>query len=108
MNLGRCSVTRAELRGAIHGLELVWSMGFRSVELQLDSKAAIDLLLATGEPRHQHVYREGNKVADFLASRGHDLPFGSHTFPLSDFNLVYLLRYDCLGISEPRHVVINS
>ncbi|CAN1179262.1 Putative ribonuclease H protein At1g65750 [Linum perenne] len=129
LNLGRCFVTRAELRGAIHGLELAWSNGIRSVELQMDSKASIDLLLATGEPLHQHagevlsfrelrarhwsvnirhVYREGNKVADFLASRGHDLPFGSYLFPLSECNLGYLLRYDCLGISEPRHIVINN
>ncbi|CAN1845039.1 Putative ribonuclease H protein At1g65750 [Linum perenne] len=128
-NLGRCSVTRVELQGAIHGLELAWNMGFRRVELQMDSSVAIDLFMATEEPMHQHagevlsfrelrtrdwsinirhLYREGNKVADFLANRGHDFPFGSHSFPLSDCNLSYFLRYDCLGISEPRHVLINN
>ncbi|CAN1819267.1 Putative ribonuclease H protein At1g65750 [Linum perenne] len=129
LNLGRCSVTRAELRGAIYDLELAWSMGLRSIELQMDSRAAIGMFLSTAEPLHQHagevlsfrelrardwsvsihhVYREGNKVADFLASRGHEFPFGSHLFPLSDCNLAYFLRYDCLGISEPRHVLINN
>ncbi|CAN1845044.1 hypothetical protein LINPERHAP1_LOCUS37694 [Linum perenne] len=83
-------------------------MGFRRVELQMDSSVAIDLFMATEEPMHQHLYREGNKVADFLANRGHDFPFGSHSFPLSDCNLSYFLRYDCLGISEPRHVLINN
>ncbi|CAN1835923.1 Putative ribonuclease H protein At1g65750 [Linum perenne] len=104
-------------------------MGFRRVELQMDSSVAINLFLATEEPMHQHagevlrfrelrtlgwsinirhVYREGNKVADFLANRGHDFPFGSHSFPLSDCNLSYFLRYDCLDISEPRHVLINN
>ncbi|CAN1776652.1 Putative ribonuclease H protein At1g65750 [Linum perenne] len=129
LNLGRCSVTRAELRGAIFGLELAWSMGLRCIELQMDSKAAIELFLSSGEPLHQHagevlsfrelrardwsitirhVYREGNKAANFLASRGHDFPFGSHLVPSSDCNLAYFLRYDCLGISEPRHVLINN
>ncbi|CAN1334217.1 Putative ribonuclease H protein At1g65750 [Linum perenne] len=37
MNLGQCSITRAEIRGAIAGLELAWEYGFRRVELQIDS-----------------------------------------------------------------------
>ncbi|CAN1144586.1 Putative ribonuclease H protein At1g65750 [Linum perenne] len=107
-NLGSCSVTRAELRGAVLGLELAWSMGYRFVELQLDSRAAIALIQQTGEPSHQHAlevlacqelcrrswvvkiqhtYREGNKVADFLANRGHEFPFGVFLFPISDCNL---------------------
>ncbi|CAN1256843.1 hypothetical protein LINPERPRIM_LOCUS9431 [Linum perenne] len=72
MNLGCCTVTRAELRGAITGL------------------------------------REANKVADFLANQGHLFPFGTHLFPLSDCNLGHILRYDCLGISEPRFILIDN
>ncbi|CAN1143255.1 Putative ribonuclease H protein At1g65750 [Linum perenne] len=41
MNLGQCSLTRAEIRGAITGLELAWDYEFRSVEIQIDSQAAI-------------------------------------------------------------------
>ncbi|CAN1144585.1 hypothetical protein LINPERHAP2_LOCUS14186 [Linum perenne] len=62
-------------------------MGYRFVELQLDSRAAIALIQQTGEPSHQHAYREGNKVADFLANRGHEFPFGVFLFPISDCNL---------------------
>ncbi|CAN1841222.1 Putative ribonuclease H protein At1g65750, partial [Linum perenne] len=123
MNLGCCSITRAEIRGAISSLELAWSYGFRQVCLHIDSQAAISILSASEDPLHQyacevmyfrelcrrnwvvhirHVYREANKVADFLASRGYEFPFGIHLFPLSDCNLGYLLRYDCFGISEPR------
>ncbi|CAN1841756.1 Putative ribonuclease H protein At1g65750 [Linum perenne] len=102
MNLGQCSITRAEIRGAITGLELAWDYGFRRVELQIDSQAVVSLLSLPSVPEHQHVFREANKVADFLASRGYDFPFGTHLFPLSDCNLGHILRYDCLGVSEPR------
>ncbi|CAN1140912.1 Putative ribonuclease H protein At1g65750 [Linum perenne] len=123
MNLGCCSFTRAEIRGAISGLELAWTYGFRQVSLQIDSQAAISILSAEGEPLHQyagevmlfrelcrrewvvhirHVYREANKVADFLASKGYEFPFGIHLFPMSNCSLGYFLRYDCFGLSEPR------
>ncbi|CAN1820523.1 Putative ribonuclease H protein At1g65750 [Linum perenne] len=54
MNLGNCTVTRAELRGAITGMELAWSYGFRKIELQLDSKAAIAILTRREDPVHQY------------------------------------------------------
>ncbi|CAN1133397.1 Putative ribonuclease H protein At1g65750, partial [Linum perenne] len=129
MNLGRCTVTRAELRGAITGLELAWSYGFRKIDLQLDSRAAVAMLACTEDPIHQyaaevltfrelckrdwrveihHVYREANKAADFLASQGHRFPFGTHLFPLSECNLGHILRYDCLGISEPRFILTDN
>ncbi|CAN1823008.1 Putative ribonuclease H protein At1g65750 [Linum perenne] len=128
-NLGCCSVTRAELHGAVLGLELAWSLGCRFVELQLDSRVAIALIQQAGEPNHQHAlevlacqelcsrswevriqhtYREGNKVADFLANQGYDFPFGVYMFPLSDCNLVHLLRHDFLGVSTPRSILVNT
>ncbi|CAL1386502.1 unnamed protein product [Linum trigynum] len=36
MNLGACSITRAELRGAMEGLQLAWNLRFRRVQLELD------------------------------------------------------------------------
>ncbi|CAN1798458.1 hypothetical protein LINPERHAP1_LOCUS21718 [Linum perenne] len=74
----------AELRGAISGLELVWEFGYHLVELQLDSKVAINILTASEDPHHQHIYREANKVADFLADEGYLFPLGIHLFPLSN------------------------
>ncbi|CAN1746335.1 Putative ribonuclease H protein At1g65750 [Linum perenne] len=129
ITLGCCTVTRAELRGAITGLELAWSYGFRNIDLQLDSRVATAILTCADDPIHQyatevlsfrelcnrewrveirHVYREANKVADFLANQGHLFPFGTHLFPLSDCNLGHILRYDCLGISEPRFILIDN
>ncbi|CAN1799142.1 Putative ribonuclease H protein At1g65750 [Linum perenne] len=37
LNLGKCSITRAELRGAVSGLQLAWERGYRKIQLQLDS-----------------------------------------------------------------------
>ncbi|CAN1188181.1 Putative ribonuclease H protein At1g65750 [Linum perenne] len=108
MNLGQCSITRAEMRGAIAGLELAWDFGFRRVELQIDSKIAVRFLSSSETPMHQHVFRESTKAADFLASRGYEFPFGIHLYPLSDCNLGHILIYDCLGISEPRLLLINE
>ncbi|CAN1176559.1 Putative ribonuclease H protein At1g65750 [Linum perenne] len=129
MNLGVCSITRAELRGAIRGLEIAWDNGFRHVELQIDSMAVVALLNSQAATDHQHgmeiiqfrelrdrdwvlrvkhTYREGNHAADHLASRGYGYPFGSHTISTSCSSLGYFIRLDCIGISEPRLVSIND
>ncbi|CAN1169620.1 Putative ribonuclease H protein At1g65750 [Linum perenne] len=128
-NLGICSITRAELRGALEGIKQAWDAGYRRVEIQTDSMAAMailtdnsarishthalevlefrDWLRRDWEIRVRHVYREANFAADFLANQGHSLPRGSHHFDLSDSRLVHLIRYDCMGISEPRLIIIN-
>ncbi|CAN1164221.1 Putative ribonuclease H protein At1g65750, partial [Linum perenne] len=72
-NLGRCSITQAELTGAVVGLDRAWQLGFRNVELQLDSTTALSILHGPDPIQHQHVYREGNRVADFLANLGHNV-----------------------------------
>ncbi|CAN0922638.1 hypothetical protein LINGRAHAP2_LOCUS33158 [Linum grandiflorum] len=36
-----------------------------------------------------HVYREGNHVAYYLASVGHEMPFGVYSFPISVPVLAY-------------------
>ncbi|CAN1810904.1 Putative ribonuclease H protein At1g65750 [Linum perenne] len=129
MNLGCCTITRAEIRGAISGLEHAWDYGFRQVELQLDSQAAVAILLSPEDPQHQymaevlyfrelcgrdwrvrtrHVYKEANKAADFLAGQGYEFPFGIHLFLLSDCNLGHILRYDVLGITELRLISVDE
>ncbi|CAN1831415.1 Putative ribonuclease H protein At1g65750 [Linum perenne] len=128
-NLGNCSITRAEMRGAIIGLKIAWDLGFRRVELQLDSATAIALFSEEGNVTHhhssevldfrelkgrdwvvsiRHTYREGNKAADHLASRGFSLPIGLHMIPTTDCNLGYFLCYDSLGISEVMNILIND
>ncbi|CAN1312556.1 hypothetical protein LINPERPRIM_LOCUS28673, partial [Linum perenne] len=45
--LGKCSITRAELRGIIQGFELAWNGGHRKIIVQTDSLAAVLLLVLT-------------------------------------------------------------
>ncbi|CAN1181981.1 Putative ribonuclease H protein At1g65750 [Linum perenne] len=91
-NIGKCSITRAELRGILQGLEFTWSSGYKKVRLQTDSQSAARLILAEDPPLHQHasevlairellhrnwqveiqhIFREGNGATDFLANMGH-------------------------------------
>ncbi|CAN0891083.1 Putative ribonuclease H protein At1g65750 [Linum grandiflorum] len=86
MNMWICSITRAELRVVVHGLQLAWEFGYKHVQVQLDSQATIQFLLAEDESTYQHsfevaqfqelldrdwmvevehIYWEGNQTADF-------------------------------------------
>ncbi|CAN1848688.1 Putative ribonuclease H protein At1g65750, partial [Linum perenne] len=125
---GQLSITRAEIRGILAGLNMAWEAGFRRVAVQSDSQVAISLILDDDVPTHHHagevilirsllqrdwsvrfahIYREANKYADFLASLGHDKDLAIHYLDISDCNLGYFLRLDCMGISEPRTITIN-
>ncbi|CAN1794533.1 Putative ribonuclease H protein At1g65750 [Linum perenne] len=128
-NVGKCSITRAELRGILHGLELTWSSGYKKVRLQTDSQSAARLILAEGPPLHQHasevlairellhrtwqveiqhIFREGNGAADFLANKGHGLDPGIHMISPSDCNLGYYLRKDCMQIAKLRNIPLMN
>ncbi|CAN1132547.1 Putative ribonuclease H protein At1g65750 [Linum perenne] len=54
INLGNCSITRAEMRGAVEGLRRAWELGYRRILLRMDSLAAISLLTGVGKSTHQH------------------------------------------------------
>ncbi|CAL1366122.1 unnamed protein product [Linum trigynum] len=124
-NLGSCTITTAELRGAEIGLQRAWERGFRKVELNLDSSTAITIMKNIDDTDHRHgliatrigkllnlnwevilshVYREGNFAADFLASKGHLAPFGTHFFDVYDPNLCKWLLYDSMAISMDRSI----
>ncbi|CAN1175878.1 Putative ribonuclease H protein At1g65750 [Linum perenne] len=113
MNLGSCSITRAEMRGANEGLRRAWDAGFRRVELQLDSRVAITLLNSDDRLRTQHgleiekfkelkgrnwkvvikhVYREGNHAADHLAGIGYGYLLGVTVF----LCLIVILDTSCV------------
>ncbi|CAN1138640.1 Putative ribonuclease H protein At1g65750 [Linum perenne] len=129
MNLGKCSITRAELRGAVSGLQLAWERGYRKIQLQLDSQCAVQLLQGDDLEDHTHaatiimarellrrdwevhilhVYRERNHVADYLANMGHSCPLGFHSIEQFDSNFCYWLHYDQLGVSEVRLIMNES
>ncbi|CAN1170332.1 Putative ribonuclease H protein At1g65750 [Linum perenne] len=116
---------RAELRGIIEGMKIAWDKGIRRLCIQTDSQAAVLLLTSNDSRLHQHmslveqfldwrnrdrevmiqhVYREANNAADYLANLGHSLVLGSRVFQTLDNTLLYWLRYDLIGASTPRSI----
>ena len=54
------------------------------------------------EVRVQHVHREGNRAADFLANLGHILPLGFHLLQDAHNDVVEILKQDIIGVSFYR------
>ncbi|CAN1850150.1 hypothetical protein LINPERHAP1_LOCUS39711 [Linum perenne] len=65
-----------------------------------------ELLRREWEVKFKHVYREANHTAYYLANCGHNFPWGLHSMGFDNCNLTYYIRYDCMGISEPRTIMI--
>ncbi|CAN1123720.1 Putative ribonuclease H protein At1g65750, partial [Linum perenne] len=63
-----------------------------------------ELLQRNWQTEVHHIYREANGAADFLASKGYSLDPGVHSFCISDCNLGYFLRKDCMLIAELRSI----
>ncbi|CAI0624775.1 unnamed protein product [Linum tenue] len=128
-NLGSCSITCAELKAATVGLKIAWDEGHNKVELNLDSETAIAIiknsvdddhrhrLLATTinkllrlewEVKINHVYREMNSAADYLANVGHCYSFGTHSFDVYEVGLRHWLFHDVMGISQDRFITVMN
>ncbi|CAN1775192.1 Putative ribonuclease H protein At1g65750 [Linum perenne] len=124
INLGNCSITRAEMRGAVEGMDIAWNLGIRKLEIQLDSTAAINILLQSHnghqhsslaarfqrlrerdwETKIVHVYREANHLADCLAARGHDIDTGATLRLEDDPEIRRWENYDARGVTETRTI----
>ncbi|CAN1824587.1 Putative ribonuclease H protein At1g65750 [Linum perenne] len=123
--MGLCSVIRAEMRGIVDGMGIAWDKGVRKLGIQSDSASEIKLLTDASWNNHQHlslvrqfqemltwnwevsiehIYREANKAADFLANSGHDLDLGITVFLSPCNELLNWLRYDLVGVSLLRLV----
>ncbi|CAN0891177.1 hypothetical protein LINGRAHAP2_LOCUS16853 [Linum grandiflorum] len=61
------------MRAIVEGLQLAWTLGIGRIQAQSDSMAAIAILTKVSELDHQHIYREANTAADYLANLGHSL-----------------------------------
>ncbi|CAN0854298.1 Putative ribonuclease H protein At1g65750, partial [Linum grandiflorum] len=128
-NLGSCSITRAEMRAIVGGMQLAWTLGIRRLQVQSDSMAAIATLAKDYELEHQHavlvlkfkelcsrqwevhifhIYRETNNVADYLANFGHSLTYGMHLFDSPDRSLSHWLKYNLIGVSFPRFLKVSN
>ncbi|CAN1795223.1 Putative ribonuclease H protein At1g65750 [Linum perenne] len=127
-NLGSCTITRAELRSVVKGLNLAWNSGYRRVAVQVDSLCAVQLLSNPADSDHQHasiiaqflelkqrdwtidlqhIYREANFLADFLANKGHSLPFGTHVISSDDPGIATWSAYDIERSSRVRLVRVT-
>ncbi|CAN1823249.1 Putative ribonuclease H protein At1g65750 [Linum perenne] len=125
MNLGVCSITRAEIHGAFEGIRRAWDAGFQKVEVQIDLQAAInilvdksseivrqhalevmelqDLLRREWEVGIKHVYGETNHAVNYLANCGHGVPRGTHIVEIDNYNLAYYIRVNCTGYHPTIH-----
>ncbi|CAN0928259.1 hypothetical protein LINGRAHAP2_LOCUS36371 [Linum grandiflorum] len=56
----------------------------------------------------EHIYREDNRAADYLAALGHNLPLGVHFISVVDPTLSLHILYDMLGISQSRLIMNES
>ena len=127
VNLGACTILEAELWGIFWGLSLAWDAGYREVEIECDSIAAVALLSSPTVPTHplysiiscckmkihepwccaiKHIYREQNVAADALAARSYNLGYGLHVYDeVPDF-LEDILAADARGIVRPRAIIL--
>ncbi|CAN0880750.1 Putative ribonuclease H protein At1g65750 [Linum grandiflorum] len=118
------------MRGIVEGFKFAWSLGVRQIRVQSDSAAAIAIISSDSSLDHQHaildmqyqdlckrqwevtlnhIYREANCAADFLATLGHSFVFGFHIFVSPDRGLSRWRHYDAIGVSLPRSVsVLNN
>lgn len=88
-NIGSCTVEEAELWAVCDGLEITWKLRFSKVRLEVDSQIVVklikfeevaylrilnlldkchNLLSKDWKVQVQHIYREQNMTADYLAS----------------------------------------
>ncbi|CAN1167928.1 Putative ribonuclease H protein At1g65750 [Linum perenne] len=95
---------RAEIRGIVEGMRLAWERGIRKLSIQTDSRAAVALLTAEDDRLHRHIYLEANYAADYMANMGQSLDLGVHVSDNPDNSLLYWLRYDLIGVCEPRAI----
>ncbi|CAL1391363.1 unnamed protein product [Linum trigynum] len=111
--------------GIAQGLRCASEVGIRKAVLQTESKTAIQLLesatsthphfMVVSEIRHilqrdwqvriEHVFRDGNAMANFLASTDHSAPPGIHIINQPSIMLRYWLIFDRTGIETPRFVI---
>lgn len=123
INIGKVNSFIAELWGLREGLRLLRDRGCSKVEVELDSKAVVDIM--TDAMRHvddedtlivdcrylsssffgikyKHSLREGNTCADFLASMGQTVNCDTTVLEDPPEGILGLLEADIKGIGSRR------
>lgn len=119
-SLGVCNAIWAELWGLLVGLRIARQRGYLAVIVEMDSKAVVhminmhfyensflqsilhDIIRFIDMPHWtihvDHIYREANRAADFLANQGHDSSFDVTTldsFPPAMGLILFEDMYGC-------------
>ncbi|KAL2491819.1 Uncharacterized protein Adt_27447 [Abeliophyllum distichum] len=109
---GDCTILEAELRAILDGLILAQRLGLSVLWVESDSTLAINCITKGGGPWHiqatlrhirhllaldrdtiTHIFREGNQVADLLASEGWDRR--------------YYYEYSCQDLPRRHHSLVQ-
>jgi ribonuclease HI len=125
--VGDCSAFVAELWGVYEGLRQVYKMGFRKVEVEVDSETVVQVIKSgcSKSPKGSslikricqllakdwsvditHIYREANKCADAMANLGCARDFVVEFFVSCPSHVSDLYNLDLLGIPTPRLVCL--
>jgi ribonuclease HI len=123
--LGPCSAFVAELWGIFEGMKLAKSRNIPRLEVQVDSTAVLQCLSSANngsirgrrlvrkiqglmeqdiEVQFKHVYREANKVADWLANLGCTLANGSIFYEFPPREVQALVDDDVSEVSTSRMI----
>jgi ribonuclease HI len=121
--VGLCSAFVAELWGVYEGLRQVYRLGFRKVELNIDSEAVVRVLKRGSSSSSSgcsllkriwklleedwlveisHTYREANKCADALANIGCSLVSNCVFYDRCPAQIMDMYEFDLLGNSTSR------
>lgn len=122
-NFGYFSAFKAEIKALIRGLELTQNLEINRLQVQLDNLSCMQSLnsneVSRGECTHLieycrsliknnrwevevMVYREGNRVADWLANQG-DLHLSQlNVIENIPYELARILEEDNMGVALPR------
>lgn len=123
-NFGHCSSFEAEVSALVEGLKLAKELYIEKLELQMDNQACVEILRSQKWGRSEysdmfehimklidspnwtvkikHVYREGNRVADWLANQGVAQHIRLEIFDSAPLELDRILAEDSMGVGISR------
>ncbi|GAU34393.1 hypothetical protein TSUD_217330 [Trifolium subterraneum] len=125
--VGLCSAFVAELWGVYEGLQHVYSMGFKKVELHIDSETVVHVLKKGNSTSSlgcsllkqiwqllemdwlveiNHTYREANMCADALTNIGCSFDFNIVFYDSVPSQLRDIYQFDLLGNTTPRLILL--
>jgi ribonuclease HI len=125
--VGFCSAFVAELWGVVEGLRYAYRLGFKQIELNIDSEAVVRVIkngtsnsaMGSSLLKHiknllamdwiveiSHTYREANKCADVLANIGCSLSYDVVFYDSCPDNISDIYVSDTQGSSTPRLVAL--